>query len=182
MHYFCNALLPHAGQVVLHLLYRLYPPCFVSIYYNYWNVACQSTNPKLIWICWQVNHKVVVPQNQALFPEDRCHFSVLDQEPLTQRFGAEKTNTLSCSFKKRQRKRKAKKAPNVHFGSQIAGTGQVRLQLRYDTQTDTIIVPIAFQIDATVVTFTLMHLADAFIQSDLQCIQAIHFFLSAISN
>ncbi len=27
-------------------------------------------------------------------------------------------------------------------------------------------------------TFTLMHLADAFIQSDLQCIQAIHFFIS----
>ncbi len=27
-------------------------------------------------------------------------------------------------------------------------------------------------------TFTFMHLADAFIQSDLQCIQDIHFFLS----
>ncbi len=27
-------------------------------------------------------------------------------------------------------------------------------------------------------TFTFMHLADAFIQSDLQCIQAMHFFLS----
>ncbi len=25
-------------------------------------------------------------------------------------------------------------------------------------------------------TFTFMHLADAFIQSELQCIQAIHFF------
>ncbi len=29
-----------------------------------------------------------------------------------------------------------------------------------------------------VVTFTFIHLADAFIQSDLQCIQAIHFFVS----
>ncbi len=27
-------------------------------------------------------------------------------------------------------------------------------------------------------TFTFMHLADAFIQSDLQCIQAIHVFIS----
>ncbi len=27
-------------------------------------------------------------------------------------------------------------------------------------------------------TFIFMHLADAFIQSDLQCIQAIHFFIS----
>ncbi len=27
-------------------------------------------------------------------------------------------------------------------------------------------------------TFTFMHLAEAFIQSDLQCIQAIHFFVS----
>ncbi len=31
-------------------------------------------------------------------------------------------------------------------------------------------------------TFTFMHLADAFIQSDLQCIQAIHFFLSVCLN
>ncbi len=31
---------------------------------------------------------------------------------------------------------------------------------------------------STTFTFTFMHLADAFIQRDLQCIQAIHFFLS----
>ncbi len=30
-------------------------------------------------------------------------------------------------------------------------------------------------------TFTFMHLADAFIQSDLQCIQAIHFCLYVCS-
>ncbi len=29
-------------------------------------------------------------------------------------------------------------------------------------------------------TFTFMHLADAFIQSDLQCIQAIHFFFLSV--
>ncbi len=29
-----------------------------------------------------------------------------------------------------------------------------------------------------IITFTFMHLADAFIQSDLQCIQAIHFLVS----
>ncbi len=29
-----------------------------------------------------------------------------------------------------------------------------------------------------VCTFTFIHLADAFIQSDLQCIQVIHFFVS----
>ncbi len=29
-------------------------------------------------------------------------------------------------------------------------------------------------------TFTFMHLADAFIRSDLQCIQAIHFFVSML--
>ncbi len=28
------------------------------------------------------------------------------------------------------------------------------------------------------ITFTFMHLADAFIQSDLQCIQVIHFFVN----
>ncbi len=31
------------------------------------------------------------------------------------------------------------------------------------------------------VYFTFMHLADAFIQSDLQCIQVIHFFVSMCS-
>ncbi len=29
-------------------------------------------------------------------------------------------------------------------------------------------------------TFTFMHLADAFIQSDLQCIQAIHVFFQYV--
>ncbi len=29
-----------------------------------------------------------------------------------------------------------------------------------------------------IMTFTFMHLADAFIQSDLQCIQVIHFYES----
>ncbi len=31
-------------------------------------------------------------------------------------------------------------------------------------------------VDYVYCIFTLMHLADAFIQSDLQCIQAIHFY------
>ncbi len=31
-------------------------------------------------------------------------------------------------------------------------------------------------------SFTLMHLADAFIQSDLQCIQAIHFLYVSHSS
>ncbi len=31
-------------------------------------------------------------------------------------------------------------------------------------------------------TFTFMHLADTFIQSDLQCIQAIHFLYVCVIN
>ncbi len=31
-------------------------------------------------------------------------------------------------------------------------------------------------------TFTFMHLADAFIQSDLQCIHAIHLYCQYVSN
>ncbi len=31
------------------------------------------------------------------------------------------------------------------------------------------------------IAFTFMHLADAFIQRDLQCIQAVHFFISMCS-
>ncbi len=35
-------------------------------------------------------------------------------------------------------------------------------------------------VDYVYCIFTLMHLADAFIQSDLQCIQAIHFYFISI--
>ncbi len=35
--------------------------------------------------------------------------------------------------------------------------------------------PKATMVASFVITFTFMHLADAFIQSDLQCIQAKHF-------
>ncbi len=37
------------------------------------------------------------------------------------------------------------------------------------------IVLLTIQIVSKHLTFTFMHLADVFIQSDLQCIQAIHF-------
>ncbi len=33
----------------------------------------------------------------------------------------------------------------------------------------------SFKVTNVLLTFTFMHLADAFIQSDLQCIQVIHF-------
>ncbi len=36
--------------------------------------------------------------------------------------------------------------------------------------------PFTFLSGLPPLTFTFMHLADAFIESDLQCIQAIHFF------
>ncbi len=36
----------------------------------------------------------------------------------------------------------------------------------------------SFEVTNVLLTFTFMHLADAFIQSDLQYIQVIHFFVS----
>ncbi len=38
-----------------------------------------------------------------------------------------------------------------------------------------------FPIHYYLFTFTIMHLADAFIQSDLQCIQAIHLYCQYMS-
>ncbi len=35
---------------------------------------------------------------------------------------------------------------------------------------------VVYSTSQSVIPFTFMHLADAFIQSDLQCIQAIHVF------
>lgn len=81
-------------------------------------------------------------------PGDRCSITVLDNDPLTQRPGHLSPKKFSCDF-----------GPNdvtySHFGSRSPAKDRVRLQLRYDTQTDTVIIPFMMEVD---VVFTQLEL------------------------
>lgn len=73
-------------------------------------------------------------------PGDRCSITVLDNDPLSQRPGHLSPKKFPCEF-----------GPNdvkySHFGSRSPPKDRVRLQLRYDTQTDTIIIPFMMEVE-----------------------------------
>uniref|UniRef100_A0A8B9H3L6 FRAS1 related extracellular matrix 2a n=1 Tax=Astyanax mexicanus TaxID=7994 RepID=A0A8B9H3L6_ASTMX len=73
-------------------------------------------------------------------PGDRCTVTVLDNDPLSQRPGRLSPKKFPCEF-----------GPNdvkySHFGSRSPSEDRVRLQLRYDTQTETIIIPFMLEVE-----------------------------------
>ncbi|XP_076876248.1 FRAS1-related extracellular matrix protein 2a isoform X2 [Brachyhypopomus gauderio] len=73
-------------------------------------------------------------------PGDRCRVLVLDNDPLFQRPGHLSPKKFPCEF-----------GPNdvkySHFGSRSPAGDRVRLQLRYDTQTETIIIPFMLEVE-----------------------------------
>ncbi|XP_054649210.1 FRAS1-related extracellular matrix protein 2b isoform X1 [Dunckerocampus dactyliophorus] len=73
-------------------------------------------------------------------PGDRCTITVLDNDPLSQRPGTLTPKKFLCEF-----------GPNdvkySHFGSRSPARDRVKLQLRYDTQTDTIIIPFMMEVE-----------------------------------
>ncbi|KAI4882429.1 hypothetical protein NFI96_008006 [Prochilodus magdalenae] len=73
-------------------------------------------------------------------PGDRCSITVLDNDPLSQRPGRLSPKKFPCEF-----------GPNDvrywHFGSRSPAEDRVRLQLRYDTQTETIIIPFMLEVE-----------------------------------
>lgn len=73
-------------------------------------------------------------------PGDRCSITVLDNDPLSQRPGHLSPKKFPCEF-----------GPNdvkySHFGSRSPPRDRVRLQLRYDTQADTIIIPFMMEVE-----------------------------------
>lgn len=81
-------------------------------------------------------------------PGDRCSITVLDNDPLSQRPGHLSPKKFPCEF-----------GPNdvkySHFGSRSPPRDRVRLQLRYDTQTDTIIIPFMMEVE---VVFTQLEI------------------------
>ncbi|XP_030648642.1 FRAS1-related extracellular matrix protein 2a isoform X2 [Chanos chanos] len=81
-------------------------------------------------------------------PGDRCSITVLDNDPLSQRPGQLSPKKFPCEF-----------GPNdvkySHFGSRSPAEDRVRLQLRYDTQTETIIIPFMLEVE---VVFTQLEI------------------------
>ncbi|XP_051934281.1 FRAS1-related extracellular matrix protein 2b [Hippocampus zosterae] len=73
-------------------------------------------------------------------PGDRCSITVLDNDPLSQRPGTLTPKKFPCEF-----------GPNdvkySHFGSRSPARDRVRLQLRYDTQTDTVVIPFMMEVE-----------------------------------
>lgn len=81
-------------------------------------------------------------------PGDRCTITVLDNDPLSQRPGHLSPKKFPCDF-----------GPNdvtyTHYGSRSPSRDRVRLQLRYDAQTETVIIPFMMEVE---VVFTQLEL------------------------
>ncbi|XP_036976570.1 FRAS1-related extracellular matrix protein 2-like [Acanthopagrus latus] len=81
-------------------------------------------------------------------PGDRCSITVLDNDPLSQRPGHLSPKKFPCDF-----------GPNdvtySHYGSRSPARDRVRLQLRYDAQTETVIIPFMMEVE---VVFTQLEL------------------------
>lgn len=98
------------------------------------------------------NNRMRVPFGRSVFidpindlvievqPGDRCSLIVLDNDPLSQRPGHLSPKKFPCEF-----------GPNdvkySHLGSRSPAEDRVRLQLRYDTQTETVIIPFMLEIE-----------------------------------
>ncbi|KAK3099400.1 hypothetical protein FSP39_003828 [Pinctada imbricata] len=70
---------------------------------------------------------------------DRCHVTVLQNDPLSQRPGALFPTVFPCQFGPRQ-------VYYSHFGSRSPSTDTVRLMIRYDSNTHTYIIPFTISV------------------------------------
>ncbi|XP_023190178.1 FRAS1-related extracellular matrix protein 3 [Xiphophorus maculatus] len=73
-------------------------------------------------------------------PGDRCQITVLDNDPLTQKPGMLTPKRFPCSFG-------ANEVKYTHFGSRSPSKDRVKMQLRYDSHTDTVIVPFMLEVE-----------------------------------
>ncbi|XP_035998935.1 FRAS1-related extracellular matrix protein 2a [Fundulus heteroclitus] len=106
------------------------------------------------------NNGIRVPFGRSIFidpindlvvqtqPGDRCSITVLDNDPLTQRPGHLSPKKFSCDFGPSD-------VTYSHYGSRSPARDRVRLQLRYDAQTETVIIPFMMEVE---VLFTQLEL------------------------
>ncbi|KAM9333818.1 FRAS1-related extracellular matrix protein 2a [Pholidichthys leucotaenia] len=81
-------------------------------------------------------------------PGDRCSITVLDNDPLSQRPGHLHPKKFPCDFGPSD-------VTYSHYGSRSPTKDRVRLQLRYDAQTETVIIPFMMEVE---VVFTQLEL------------------------
>lgn len=81
-------------------------------------------------------------------PGDRCSITVLDNDPLSQRPGHLSPKKFPCDFGPSD-------VTYSHYGSRSPTRDRVRLQLRYDAQTETVIIPFMMEVE---VVFTQLEL------------------------
>ncbi|MFT7807597.1 FRAS1-related extracellular matrix protein 3 isoform X1 [Arapaima gigas] len=98
------------------------------------------------------NNGLRVPFGRAVFldpikdlvtevqPGDRCYITVLDNDPLAQRPGILTPRKFPCAFG-------AEEVKYTHFGSRSPSKDRVKLQLRYDSHTDTIVIPFMLEVE-----------------------------------
>ncbi|KAM8975891.1 FRAS1-related extracellular matrix protein 2 [Pelodytes ibericus] len=73
-------------------------------------------------------------------PGDKCHISVLDNDPLSQGPGQLSPFRFPCDFA-------AQEVKYSHLGARSPSKDRVKLQLRYDTQTRTLIIPFMIEVE-----------------------------------
>ncbi|XP_076830846.1 FRAS1-related extracellular matrix protein 3 [Brachyhypopomus gauderio] len=73
-------------------------------------------------------------------PGDHCYVTVLDNDPLAQRPGALTPKKFPCEFG-------AEEVKYTHFGSRSPSKDHVKLQLRLDSHTDTVIIPFILEVE-----------------------------------
>ncbi|KAM4603610.1 FRAS1-related extracellular matrix protein 3 [Polymixia lowei] len=73
-------------------------------------------------------------------PGDSCQITVLDNDPLSQKPGMLTPKRFPCTFG-------ADDVKYTHFGSRSPSKDRVKLQLRYDSQTDTVIIPFMLEME-----------------------------------
>ena len=98
------------------------------------------------------NNGIQVPLGRTVFldpindlvtevqPGDRCQITVLDNDPLAQTPGTLSPKKFPCEFGTDEVK-------YIHFGARSPSTDRVKLQLRYDSQTETVIIPFMLEVE-----------------------------------
>ncbi|XP_013413797.1 FRAS1-related extracellular matrix protein 2-like [Lingula anatina] len=100
----------------------------------------------------RVNRGIQVPFGRSVYldperdlkidqqPGDRCIVSVLETDVLAQRPGMLMPHAFPCRFRPGE-------VEYTHFGSRNPLFDRVRLQIRYDSQTETIIIPFTIEVE-----------------------------------
>ncbi|XP_012944318.1 extracellular matrix protein 3 [Aplysia californica] len=99
------------------------------------------------------NRGIVVPLGRSVYvspddlqirvrPSDKCVVTVLENDPLSQRPGRLMPSSFPCNFG-------AQDLIYSHFGSRNPPNDVIRVQIRYDTFRETILIPLAIHVEVS---------------------------------